>query len=161
MTKSIAIKSAFSCGGKALDYLEHISSQNAVLIRDAGMSEGVSRMVAQIRDYMDSKGVLMGEYDIMGERLSQAQLIGGISFMSEKKPDMVIAIGSEATIKAAKLMLIFYEYPELANSTIDSADTVGKSLHTRLVVIPEASAGATAVNQVNTLKIDSQDLCFD
>lgn len=118
MTKSIAIKSAFSCGGKAWDYLEHISCKNVVLIRDSQMSQGVSNIVSKIRTYMDSMGVIMGEYDIGGDKLSQIQLIGGIQFMSEKKPDMVIAIGSELTIKIAKLMLIFYEYPELADSTI-------------------------------------------
>ena len=155
MTKSIAIKSAFSCGGKAWDYLEHISCKNVVLIRDSQMSQGVSNVVSKIRTYMDSMGVIMGEYDIGGDKLSQIQLIGGIQFMSEKKPDMVIAIGSELTIKIAKLMLIFYEYPELANSTIE------KSLHTKLVVISGDSEEAEGVNQVNSIKIDSDDLKFE
>ena len=161
MTKSIAIKSAFSCGGKALDYLEHISCKNVVMIRDSHMNEGVCNIVNQIRTYMDSMGVIMGEYDIGGEKISQIQLIGGIQFMSEKKPDMVIAIGSELTIKVAKLMLIFYEYPELANSTIENADTKGKSLRTKLVVISEESEEAEGVNQVNSIKIDSDDLYFE
>ena len=60
MTKSIAIKSAFSCGGKAWDYLEHISCKNVVLIRDSQMSQGVSNIVSKIRTYMDSMGVIMG-----------------------------------------------------------------------------------------------------
>ena len=110
---------------------------------------------------MDSMGVIMGEYDIGGDKLSQIQLIGGIQFMSEKKPDMVIAIGSELTIKIAKLMLIFYEYPELADSTIENADTKGKSLHTKLVVISGDSEEAEGVNQVNSIKIDSDDLKFE
>lgn len=161
MTKSIAIKSAFSCGGKAWDYLEHISCKNVVLIRDSQMSQGVSNIVSKIRTYMDSMGVIMGEYDIGGDKLSQIQLIGGIQFMSEKKPDMVIAIGSELTIKIAKLMLIFYEYPELADNTIENADTKGKSLHTKLVVISGDSEEAEGVNQVNFIKIDSDDLKFE
>ena len=161
MTKSIAIKSAFSCGGRAWDYLEHISCKNVVLIRDSQMSKGVGGIVAQIRSYMDSIGVIMGEYDIGGDKLSQLQLIGGIQLMSEKKPDMVIAIGSELTIKAAKLMLIFYEYPEFANSTIETADTKGKSIHTRLVVISEDSEESEGVNQVNSIKVDSEDLRFE
>ena len=65
MTKSIAIKSAFSCGGKAWDYLEHISCKNVVLIRDSQMSQGVSNIVSKIRTYMDSMGVIMGEYMII------------------------------------------------------------------------------------------------
>ena len=69
MTKSIAIKSAFSCGGKAWDYLEHISCKNVVLIRDSQMSQGVSNIVSKIRTYMDSMGVIMGEYDIGGDKL--------------------------------------------------------------------------------------------
>ena len=81
--------------------------------------------------------------------------------MSEKKPDMVIAIGSELTIRVAKLMLIFYEYPELADSTIENVDTKGKSLRTKLVVISEESEEAEGVNQVNSIKIDSEDLYFE
>ena len=50
MTKSIAIKSAFSCGGKAWDYLEHISCKNVVLIRDSQMSQGVSNIVSKIQN---------------------------------------------------------------------------------------------------------------
>ena len=79
----------------------------------------------------------------------------------KKKPDMVIAIGSELTIKVAKLMLIFYEYPELADSTIENVDTKGKSLRTKLVVISEESEEAEGVNQVNSIKIDSEDLYFE
>ena len=48
------------------------------------MSQGVSNIVSKIRTYMDSMGVIMGEYDIGGDKLSQIQLIGGIQFMSEK-----------------------------------------------------------------------------
>ena len=161
MTKSIAIKSAFSCGGKALNYLEHINCKNVVMIRDSHMSAGVSNIVSQIRAYTDSIGVIMGEYDIAGEKISQTQLISGVKFMSEKKPDMVIAIGSELTIKMAKLMIIFYEYPELADSTIETVDTKGKSLRTKLVVISEESEEAEGVTQVNSIKIDSNDLCFE
>ena len=87
--------------------------------------------------------------------------VGALKGLKKQKPDMVIAIGSELTIKIAKLMLIFYEYPELANSTIENADTKGKSLHTRLVVISGDSEEAEGVNQVNFIKIDSDDLKFE
>ena len=58
-------------------------------------------------------------------------------------------------------MLIFYEYPELADSTIENVDTRGKSLRTKLVVISEESEEAEGVNQVNSIKIDSEDLYFE
>ena len=58
-------------------------------------------------------------------------------------------------------MLIFYEYPELADSTIENVDTKGKSLRTKLVVISEESEEAEGVNQVNSIKIDSEDLYFE
>ena len=58
--------------------------QKCLLIRDSQMSQGVSNIVSKIRTYMDSMGVIMGEYDIGGDKLSQIQLIGGIQFMSEK-----------------------------------------------------------------------------
>ena len=128
MTKSIAIAICpFPAEERHGITWNTSAAKMSVLIRDSQMSQGVSNIVSKIRTYMDSMGVIMGEYDIGGDKLSQIQLIGGIQFMSEKV-DMVIAIGCELTIKIAKLILIFYEYPELANSTIENADTKGKAL---------------------------------
>ena len=161
MTKSIAIKSAFSCGGKAIGYLQQISCKNIVIIRDEQMTEGAFHIISQIRNYMEPKEAVIREYGLTGGKISVPQLMGGIDILRKSKPDMVIALGSQQTIAAAKLMLIIYEYPEFADSTLENADTTDKSLHTKLVVISNASEDAECVNQVNTIKIDSHDLCFE
>lgn len=159
MKKSIEIKSAFSCGGRALDYLKQIHCKNVVIVRDREVEQDTDDILQKMKKDMWEHDVTVAEFSEISSRPVMSEIVSGIAYMKEKKPDMVVAIGSDAAINAAKIMLVLYEYPEIDFNQITETDMAGKSLHTRLVVMPASSESAQEVNQVTTIMIDSQDIC--
>lgn len=145
MKTTVRMQSAFTCGGAALEYLEQVMCKKIVMIIDKTFTkeEEVSQKVAGI---LEGKAVTMEKLIFSGKEEYEEKIATGVSFLKEKEPDTVIAIGETETIDAAKNMLYLYEAPKEQEENA--------KLHTKFIVISSDSMNATAISQINTILVD-------
>ena len=67
-------------------------------------------------------------------------VLAGVQAMREFQPDLVLAMGGGSPIDAAKVMTLFYEYPELTFAAAKEGNLPQKRQRTRLVVAPSVPA---------------------
>ena len=94
-------------------------------------------------------------------------VLEGVARMREFKPDYIAAVGGGSPIDAAKLMCLFYDYPELDFERA-AAGSMPEELKTvRLIAIPTTSGTGTEVTRsavvtykANNLKIGLKSKAF-
>ena len=154
MKQSVLIKSAISCGGGALDYLEKLSVKNAVVIADS-RTAFAQNAVKKIEDILSKKETNYIVKRDMGKKPAFAELMSEAALAKEMNADTVIAVGDDTTINAAKLMLLLYEYSGMSFEEIRKEnDRRVIKLQTRLVVIAASSGMAEEVNRLGAIMID-------
>lgn len=154
MKQSVLIKSAISCGGGALDYLEKLSMRNAVVIADS-RTAFAQNAVKKIEDILSKKETNYIVKCDMGKKPAFAELMSEAALAKEMNADTVIAVGDDTTINAAKLMLLLYEYSGMSFEEIRKENDRGViKLQTRLVVIAANSGMAEEVNRLGAIMID-------
>ena len=72
-------------------------------------------------------------------------VLAGVRAMREFQPDLVLAMGGGSPIDAAKVMTLFYEYPELTFAAAREGRLPQKRQRTRLVVAPSTSGTGSEV----------------
>ena len=72
-------------------------------------------------------------------------VLAGVQAMREFQPDLVLAMGGGSPIDAAKVMTLFYEYPELTFAAAKEGKLPQKRQLTRLVVAPSTSGTGSEV----------------
>ena len=72
-------------------------------------------------------------------------VLAGVQAMREFQPDLVLAMGGGSPIDAAKVMTLFYEYPELTFAAAKEGRLPQKRQRTRLVVAPSTSGTGSEV----------------
>lgn len=85
-------------------------------------------------------------------------VVDGLAKMREFKPDAVIGLGGGSPIDAAKVMCLFYDYPEL-----DVVKDFRKSLPstrrgTKFIAVPTTSGTATEVTWVSVLTFPQENI---
>lgn len=154
MKQSVLIKSAISCGGGALDYLDKLSMKNAVVIAD-NRTVFAQDAVKKIEDILGKKETNYNVKSDMSSKPGFAELLSEAALIKEMNADTVIAVGDDTTINAAKLMLLLYEYPGKSFEDIRRENDIGViKLQTRLVVIAASSGMAEEVNRLGAIMID-------
>lgn len=107
----------------------HSCTYNAILKRNEGVCRDTSTLfLVSVKEGYEEK------------------ITTGVSFLKEKRPDTVIAVGEVETIDAAKNMVYLYEAPKEQKEDA--------KLHTKFIVVPSNSMNATAISQINTILVD-------
>lgn len=157
MKQSVLVRSAISCGGGALDYLERLMIRKAVVVADR-RTEFAQNAVEKIEDILKEKGIEYIIKDDMGRKPGIADLIDEVALFKSINADTIIAVGDDTTINIAKLLLLLYEYPGMSFSEIETENDKGAiRLQTRFVVIASNSSMAEEVNRLGTIMIDDTD----
>lgn len=145
MKTTVRMQSAFTCGGAALEYLEQVACEKIVMIMDktSTRDEEISQKVARI---LENKAVTTEKLIFSGKEGYEEKITTGVSFLKEKRPDTVIAVGEVETIDAAKNIVYLYEAPKEQEEDA--------KLHTKFIVVPSNSMNATAISQINTILVD-------
>lgn len=158
MRKSIAARSAFTCGVKALDYLKQIHCSKVVIV--SGKESTDISIAQKVHNILQEQRAEISDYAEIGVRPSFQELLSGVSILKSKHPDTLIAVGEEAVINAVKMMMLLYEYPEIDFEHIDDKNTENMKLQTKLIVIPAdlAAAEVEEVSQITSIVIDSKEV---
>ena len=99
-------------GKGALDYIKEIKGKR-IFIVTGGKSMFANGTIDRIKNMLDEYGK---EYTIMSgiKKNPDTDVVNkGVIEMKEFKPDTVLSIGGGSPIDAAKVMAVFYEYPNL------------------------------------------------
>ena len=155
MRRAVSTKSAFSCGGGALNYLQQINCENVVIIMD-NQSEADVKLAERIESILREKRAEVSVYQEMSTRPDLTELLVGLAFIKQKMPDTIIAVGDDATINAAKLMMLLYEYPQTDLTHMEKEDISSMRIQTKFIVVSSSSENATGISQIGTIMIDDE-----
>lgn len=117
---------------------------------------------------LTANGTLERLIDSLGERTVEvysgvtknpttADVMAGVRVMRAFAPDTVIAIGGGSPMDAAKVMTLFYDYPEL---TFEQAaeGNIPSVRKTKLIAIPTTSGTASEVTRAAVVTYEDQNL---
>jgi alcohol dehydrogenase class IV len=143
-------------GKKSLDYIKQIEGKK-IFIVTGGKSMFNNGTMDRIKSMLNDVGK---EYLIMSgiKKNPDTEIVcKGISQMNEFKPDTVLAIGGGSPIDAAKVMALFYEYPEINFDNVLEQSLPEQRKNIKFIAIPTTSGTATEVTKaaVITFKKDN------
>lgn len=155
MNEMVFTKQAFITGAGALDYLAKIPYHKAVMVTGGSSMERTGTL-EKIRSIMSGSEETMPVYAGIRKNPTTAQILDGTEFFRKEAPDVVIAVGGGSALDAAKVMTLFYDFPELNFDNVFSAFLEGKKLKTLLVAIPSTSGTASEVTHVSVVTLEEE-----
>lgn len=98
-------------GAGSLSELKNIKGKKAVLVTGGGSMKKSGALDKAIA-YLTEAGIETTTYEGVEEDPSSETCFKGAELMKEFQPDWIIGIGGCSAIDAAKMMWVFYEYPD-------------------------------------------------
>ncbi len=142
-------------GENALEYLKEIDTKKAVIIT-GGSSMKRTGVLDRVTELLKTTGANVSIYSGVGKNPTTAMVLNGLDFVREQKPDCILAVGGGSSIDAAKVMLLFYEHPELNFDNVFSKDLDSLEFHTRFIAIPSTSGTASEVTRVSVITFEEE-----
>lgn len=155
MKKMVFTKTALITGRDALDYLRNIEYKKAVIVT-GGQSMVRTGVIDRVKAIMYREACEIVLFSGISKNPTTGQVEEGVAFFHKEKPDVVLALGGGSAIDAAKVMLLFYEHPEITWDTVFSMSLEDKNLKTKLIAIPSTSGTASEVTQVSVITLEEQ-----
>lgn len=130
-------------GVGTLEELKNIKGQKAVLVT-GGSSMKKSGALDKAVAYLNEAGIETEVFEGVEEDPSSATCLKGAEVMQAFQPDWIIGIGGCSAIDAAKMMWVFYEYPDADFDAMTKPFSV-PTLRTKakFVAIPSTSGTGT------------------
>jgi len=128
-----------------LEKLTEIKGPKAVIVT-GGSSMIKTGVVKRAQDYLAQNGVASEVFKGVEPDPSIETVMKGVELLNEFQPDMIIGLGGCSAIDAAKVMWVFYEYPDTKFEDIIPPFTI-KPLRNKatFVAIPSTSGTGTEV----------------
>ena len=142
MKKLYLTRDILVTGENALEYLREIDTKKAVIIT-GGSSMKRTGVLDRVTGILEEAGASVAIYSGVGKNPTTKMVLDGLAFVREQKPDCILAVGGGSSIDAAKVMLLFYEHPELNFDNVFSSDLDALEFRTRLVAVPSTSGTAS------------------
>ena len=159
MKKLVLTKEAFVIGENALDYLKEMNAERAVIVT-GGKSMFSTGVIDKVTKLLEEGGAEVFVYSGVSKNPTVTQVEEGLSVLREKKPDMVVAVGGGSPLDAAKVMTLFYDFPEFDFSNVLQADLSNLKLKTKFVAIPSTSGTASEVTHVGVITYEKEEYKF-
>ncbi|NIK93312.1 iron-containing alcohol dehydrogenase [Mangrovimonas sp. CR14] len=130
-------------GVGTLEELKNIKGQKAVLVT-GGSSMKKSGALDKAVSYLNEAGIETKVFEGVEEDPSSATCLKGAEVMKAFQPDWIVGIGGCSAIDAAKMMWVFYEYPDADFDAMTKPFSV-PTLRTKakFVAIPSTSGTGT------------------
>ncbi|MBD0825330.1 iron-containing alcohol dehydrogenase [Aestuariibaculum marinum] len=130
-------------GVGTLEELKNIKGQKAVLVT-GGSSMKKSGALDKAVAYLNEAGIETKVFEGVEEDPSSATCLKGAEVMQAFQPDWIVGVGGCSAIDAAKMMWVFYEYPDADFDAMTKPFSV-PTLRTKakFVAIPSTSGTGT------------------
>lgn len=148
---------AIIAGPGSLDYVRQLTAAKAFIVT-GGSSMRANGTIERIERMLQDNNCETYVYSGIRKNPDTDAVLDGVARMREFAPDLLIAVGGGSAIDAAKVMGIFYEYPEynFANVLTSTLPEVRNKL--QLVAIPSTSGTGTEVTRAAVITFREQNL---
>ncbi len=150
MNKTVFTKTALVTGTDALYYLQKIKYRKAVIVT-GGQSMMKTGVIERVKSLMAKEGCEITVFSGISKNPTTVRILEGAEFLKKERPDAVLAVGGGSAIDAAKVMVLFYEYPELNFENVFTEPLEDKKLKTLLVAVPSTSGTASEVTHISVV----------
>lgn len=146
-------------GDGALGYLADVDFKKAVIVT-GGSSMMRTGVIDKIKGLMEKDGRTVSVFSGIEKNPTTSQVMAGLSFIREEKPDCILAVGGGSSIDAAKVMLIFYDFPEYNFDNIIERMGELESLKTKtkFIAVPSTSGTASEVTKVSVITYENDQI---
>ena len=131
-------------GSGALEQLKTLDYHRCVVVT-GGSSMERTGVLARVQQYLEREGCSVCIHSGVGANPTTEQIEAGLAVMRREEPDLLLAVGGGSAIDAAKIMNLFYEYPELTFENVGSVPLPQKRTKTMFVAVPSTSGTGTEV----------------
>lgn len=156
MKKLVFTKDVFVTGDHALEYLKELDTARAVIVT-GGTSMFRTGVIDKVRGFLEEGGCEVSVYSGISKNPTVTQVLDGLKLFREKNPDTVIAVGGGSPIDAAKVMTLFYDFPELNFDNVFDRDISRLKLKTKFVAVPSTSGTASEVTHVGVITYEEKE----
>jgi hypothetical protein len=144
-------------GRGSLDGLKNIAARRAFIVT-GGSSMFKCGVIARIEALLQGVGCETQVYSGIAPNPDTGAVLDGVAAMRRFGPDVLVAVGGGSPIDAAKVMGLFYEYPELDFETVLNTPLPERRKELRLVAIPSTSGTAAEVTKAAVITFPDQNL---
>ncbi|WP_094603044.1 Aldehyde-alcohol dehydrogenase [Sporomusa silvacetica DSM 10669] len=143
------------CGSIA--ELSNVKASRAFIVT-GGSAMQTSGVIAKIEGIFKANGCKTCIYGGIGKNPDTQAVLDGLSIMREFEPDLLLAVGGGSPIDAAKVMGLFYEYPELDFAAAQTGELPAARKSLLFVAIPSTSGTGTEVTKAAVITFRELEL---
>jgi len=130
-------------GAGSLSELKNLSGKKAIIVT-GGQSMKRSVTLDRALSYLNEAGLETAVFDGVEEDPSSETSLKGAAVMRDFEPDWIVGLGGCSAIDAAKMMWVFYEYPDADFEAMTKPFTVPTLRQkAKFVAIPSTSGTGT------------------
>jgi alcohol dehydrogenase class IV len=130
-------------GEDALDVLDELQGQRALIITDTTMIE--LGLVEKVKAHLDNTDIEVHVFDEVEPDPSVETVLKGAREAQKVEPDWIIAVGGGSPIDAAKAIWVLYERPDVEPAAISPVMDLELRRKARFVAIPTTSGTGSDV----------------
>ncbi|WP_037373335.1 iron-containing alcohol dehydrogenase [Anaerovorax odorimutans] len=137
-------------GTDALEYLSTLEGKKATLVT-GGSSMKKFGFLDKAKQYLEKAGMEVSIVDGVEPNPSVETVIRGGKEMEKFNPDWVISIGGGSAIDAAKIMWVYYEYPETKFEDLIAGKFPKLRTKAKFIAIPSTSGTASEITAFSVI----------
>ena len=137
-------------GEGALEYLSTLEGKKATLVT-GGSSMKKFGFLDEAKKQLEKAGMEVSIVDGVEPNPSVDTVIRGGKEMAEFNPDWIIAIGGGSALDAAKIMWIYYEYPETKFEDLVAGKFPKLRTKSKFIAIPSTSGTASEITAFSVI----------
>lgn len=137
-------------GEGALEYLSTLEGKKATLVT-GGSSMKKFGFLDEAKKQLEKAGMEVSIVDGVEPNPSIETVIRGGKEMAEFNPDWIIAIGGGSALDAAKIMWVYYEYPETNFQDLVAGKFPKLRTKAKLIEIPSTSGTASEITAFSVI----------
>ena len=130
-------------GEDALDVLDELQGQRALIITDTTMVE--LGLVEKVKAHLDDADIEVHVFDEVEPDPSVETVLKGAKAAQQVKPDWIVAVGGGSPIDAAKAIWVLYERPDVEPAAISPVMDLELRRKARFIAIPTTSGTGSDV----------------
>ncbi|WP_188399677.1 iron-containing alcohol dehydrogenase [Sporomusa sp. GT1] len=157
MKKLILGGRAIITGRGSIAELGNIQAGRAFIVT-GGSAMQTSGIIAKLEAILQAAGCVTCVYGGIGKNPDTQAVLDGLASMRNFRPDVLVAVGGGSPIDAAKVMALFYDYPELDFACAQTAELPQARKQLQFVAIPSTSGTGTEVTRAAVITFRELEL---
>ncbi|HWR43381.1 iron-containing alcohol dehydrogenase [Sporomusa sp.] len=148
---------AIITGRGSITELKETKASRAFIVT-GGSAMQTSGVIAKIEKILADVGCITYVYGGIGKNPDTQAVLDGLAKMREFAPDLLVAVGGGSPIDAAKVMGLFYEYPELDFAKAQAGELPAVRKNLKFVAIPSTSGTGAEVTKAAVITFRELEL---